>query len=184
MSNTVPGMQPPPDVNGPFRGSSAVASGLLTRGVLRGRRYRRLFPGVYVPAALEVDLALRARAADVLVTGRGVVAGYAAPSCSARRARHPTRLWTCSPGTTTAGSGSGCVVNVSPPTRRRWSAVHRSPRPGARPTAWPDGRRPSLDLVREAALTAAGWRVLRFDADEVLFRPDRLVATVRTELGR
>jgi hypothetical protein len=32
------------DLNGPFRGSDALAAGLLTRGVLRGPRYRRLFP--------------------------------------------------------------------------------------------------------------------------------------------
>ncbi len=44
-------------------------------------------------------------------------------------------------------------------------------------------RRVRRDLVREAALAAAGWRVLRFDADVVLFRPDRLVATVRAELA-
>jgi very-short-patch-repair endonuclease len=44
-------------------------------------------------------------------------------------------------------------------------------------------RRARSDLVREAALAAAGWRVLRFDADEVLFRPDRLVAAVRAELA-
>ena len=44
-------------------------------------------------------------------------------------------------------------------------------------------RRARSDLVREAALAAAGWRVLRFDAEEVLFRPDRLVAPVRAELA-
>jgi very-short-patch-repair endonuclease len=44
-------------------------------------------------------------------------------------------------------------------------------------------RRARLDLVREAALAAAGWRVLRFDADEVLFRRDRVVAAVRAELA-
>ena len=68
----------PIDLSAPFRGSTAVANRLLTPGVLRGRRYRRLFPDVYAPALLEVDLALRARAAGVLVAGRGVVAGYAA----------------------------------------------------------------------------------------------------------
>ncbi len=68
----------PIDLSAPFRGATAVAAGLLTPGVLRGRRYRRLFPDVYAPALLEVDLALRARAAGVLVAGRGVVAGYAA----------------------------------------------------------------------------------------------------------
>lgn len=40
-----------------------------------------------------------------------------------------------------------------------------------------------LDLVREADLVAAGWRVLRFDACTVLGRPDRIVADVRAELA-
>lgn len=83
MSNSLPDPDPDPDrprpdLDGPFRGSTAVRAGLLTRGVLRGPRYRRVFPDVYAPAELEVDLALRARAAGVLVAGRGVVAGYAA----------------------------------------------------------------------------------------------------------
>ena len=56
----------------------AVATGLLTRGQLRSPRFRRLFPDVYAPADLELDLALRARAAGLLVAGRGAVAGYAA----------------------------------------------------------------------------------------------------------
>jgi very-short-patch-repair endonuclease len=68
----------PTDLTAPFRGSAAVAAGSLTRGVLRGPRYRRLFPDVYAPAALEPDLALRARAAGVLVDGRGVVSGWSA----------------------------------------------------------------------------------------------------------
>ena len=44
-------------------------------------------------------------------------------------------------------------------------------------------RRARRDLLREAALTAAGWKVLRFDADVVLFRPDRIAAEVRAELA-
>src|SRR5690349_24827211 len=79
MSNVSPVAEPPlPDLNGPFRGSEAVARGLLTRALLRGPRFRRLFPDVYVPADLEPDLALRARAAGLLVAGCGAVAGYAA----------------------------------------------------------------------------------------------------------
>jgi len=62
----------------PFRGSAAVAAGLVTRGRLRGPHFRRLFPDVYVAAAVEVDLALRARAAHVLVDGRGVLGGWSA----------------------------------------------------------------------------------------------------------
>ena len=68
----------PFEPDGPFRGSTAVAAGLLTRGVLRGPRFRRLFPDVYAPARLETDLLLRSRAAGVLIGGRGVVAGYSA----------------------------------------------------------------------------------------------------------
>ena len=107
----------PVDLTVPFRGSTAIADGLLTPGVLRGRRYRRLFPDVYAPALLEVDLALRARAAGVLVAGRGVVAGYAA-----------AELWGASCGppdvpidvllrTTTAATGCGCTGTGSLPTR-------------------------------------------------------------------
>ena len=44
-------------------------------------------------------------------------------------------------------------------------------------------RRARRDLLREAALTAAGWKILRFDADVVLFRPDRVAAEVRAELA-
>jgi len=70
----MPGM----DLTQPFRGSSAVAAGLLTPGVLRGPRFRRLFPDIYVPAGAEVDLALLSRAAYLLVEGRGALGGYSA----------------------------------------------------------------------------------------------------------
>ncbi len=66
------------DLTAPFRGSAAVAAGLLTSGQLRGPRFQRLFPDVYAPADLEPDLALRSAAAAVLVDGRGVLAGYSA----------------------------------------------------------------------------------------------------------
>lgn len=68
----------PFEPDGPFRGSTAVAAGLLTRGVLRGPRFQKLFPDVYAPAHLENDLLLRSRGAGVLVAERGVVAGYSA----------------------------------------------------------------------------------------------------------
>ena len=62
----------------PFRGSDALAAGQLTRGRLRGPAFRRLFEDVYVRADVPVDLALRSRAAHLLVAGRGVLAGYSA----------------------------------------------------------------------------------------------------------
>ncbi len=40
------------------------------------------------------------------------------------------------------------------------------------------------DLHREAALAAAGWTVLRFDAGTVFRRPDLIVARTRLELAR
>jgi hypothetical protein len=298
MSNSSPDLQRPlpdlapplPDLDGPFRGSTAVRAGLLTRGVLRGPRYRRVFPDVYAPAQLEVDLALRARAAGVLVAGRGVVAGYAAAellgaSCGppdaavdvlttgkygcagirVRRERYSaeeTRMigaatvatadrvaydlarWAptltervaaldalahhC--GVTPAdvvvlrhrylgAHGGGDVhealalvdaraespmesrvrvplVLAELPPEVQYPLVLRGRRyrldlayPRQRVAVEYDGddhrtqRRAPSDLVREAALAAAGWRVLRFDADEVLFRPDHLVATVRAELA-
>ena len=66
------------DFRVPFRGSVAVASGLLTRGVLTGPRFRRVFPDVYVRADVELDLALRSVAALVLVGDEGVLGGYSA----------------------------------------------------------------------------------------------------------
>lgn len=62
----------------PFRGSTAIAAGLLTRGTLRGPRFRRLFPDVYVAAHVPVDLALRSVAALVHAGPGAVLAGYSA----------------------------------------------------------------------------------------------------------
>jgi len=62
-----------------FRGSHAVAAGLVTRDRLRGPRYRRLLPDVYCRAAAgPPDLLLRSLAADRLVEGRGVLSGCSA----------------------------------------------------------------------------------------------------------
>ncbi len=66
------------DLSGPFRGSFVVASGALTRGVLAGPRFRRLFPDIYVPARLEITLAVRAQAAWLLVEPAGAVSGWSA----------------------------------------------------------------------------------------------------------
>jgi very-short-patch-repair endonuclease len=66
------------DLTQPFRGSDAVAAGLLTPAMLRGPRFRRLFPDVYVPARADVDLDLLSRAAYLLVAGRGALGGHSA----------------------------------------------------------------------------------------------------------
>lgn len=62
-----------------FRGSEAVAAGLVTWGRLRGPRFVRLFPDVHAPAGRQPpDLALRARAAGLFIGDRGAVSGWAA----------------------------------------------------------------------------------------------------------
>lgn len=66
-------------MDGPFRGSSAVASGRCTKAELRGPYFRRLFPDVYLPAEHLVDHGLLSRAAYLLVADRGgVLCGYSA----------------------------------------------------------------------------------------------------------
>ena len=65
-------------LTGPFSGSTMIAKGVLTENELRGPRYRRILPDVYLPAAQPVDLAVRARAAGIWAGGEGVVAGWAA----------------------------------------------------------------------------------------------------------
>lgn len=62
----------------PFRGSDAVAAGRIGKGALRGRRFVRLFPDVYVNAGVPLDLRVRAIAAYLNTDGRGIVAGWAA----------------------------------------------------------------------------------------------------------
>ncbi|HYH29275.1 MAG TPA: DUF559 domain-containing protein [Pseudonocardia sp.] len=62
----------------PFRGSTALASGRLTRGALYGPGYRRLYPDIHIDAAAELDLETWSRAAHELVAPCGVLAGHSA----------------------------------------------------------------------------------------------------------
>lgn len=275
----------------PFRGSAAVAAGLVTPAMLRGPRYQRLFPDVYAPSVLKVDLALRARATGVLVAGRGVVAGYAAAELLGASSGPSDALvdvlmphaYRCDglvvhrtrPGpdevtsvgatavTTTARTAFdlarwaptltervtavdaltyACAVDLeevrvlrnrhlgahhggrvapvlalvnpkaeSPMESRMRMALHLGglPAPAVQhpviargkryylDLAYPEIRlaieydgaehltqqRARRDLLREAALTALGWHILRFDADVVLFRPDRIAEVVRAEIA-
>jgi very-short-patch-repair endonuclease len=68
----------PIDLRHPFRGSDAVAAGLVTSKALRGPRFRRLFTGIYVRADVEVTFEVRSRAAYLLLDGRGVLGGFSA----------------------------------------------------------------------------------------------------------
>jgi hypothetical protein len=62
-----------------FRGSAAVAAGLVTAKVLRGPRFLRVFPDTYVRRGAEPpDLWLRSVAAYHYLQGRGVLCGHSA----------------------------------------------------------------------------------------------------------
>ncbi|WP_181779605.1 hypothetical protein [Pseudonocardia pini] len=64
-----------------FRGSAARSAGLVTGAELRGPRFTRPFPDVYVQLAAAAGLSeaeVRIRAAAALVDGRGVLSGYSA----------------------------------------------------------------------------------------------------------
>jgi very-short-patch-repair endonuclease len=66
-------------MDGPFRGSVAVAQGQYTWARLRGPGFQRIFPDVYAAADLPLDLEVRSRAAYLLVADRGgVLAGHSA----------------------------------------------------------------------------------------------------------
>ncbi|OLS96292.1 hypothetical protein BJF90_10995 [Pseudonocardia sp. CNS-004] len=68
----------PIDLRHPFRGTAAVAAGLVTPKTLRGPRFRRLFTGIYIRADAEVTFEVRSRAAYLLLDGRGVLGGFSA----------------------------------------------------------------------------------------------------------
>jgi very-short-patch-repair endonuclease len=61
-----------------FRGTTAVARGLLTADDLRGPNWRRLLPDVHADSRLEVTHALRARAVAGLLLPHAVVSGASA----------------------------------------------------------------------------------------------------------
>ncbi|MDT7581279.1 MAG: hypothetical protein QOK35_2543 [Pseudonocardiales bacterium] len=101
----------------PLRGSAAVAAGALTRARLRGPGFRRLFDDVYVAAAAPVDLALRSRAAHLLVDGRGVLAGLAGgmrPSDFGTECRVDPQLSASCPRSTAEILGAPCGPDDAP----------------------------------------------------------------------
>jgi Protein of unknown function (DUF559) len=62
----------------PFRGSDAVAAGLLTRRQLEGACWRRLYPDVYVHTGVELDHRNLCYAAALMLRERGAVSGRSA----------------------------------------------------------------------------------------------------------
>jgi hypothetical protein len=72
-----------------FRGSDAVAAGVLTRGRLRGPEFRRLFRDVYVPASVRVTHELRSRAASLALPDGAVITGRSAATVRGVRIAWP-----------------------------------------------------------------------------------------------
>jgi very-short-patch-repair endonuclease len=154
--------------NGPFRGDEALRTGVVTRNELYGPRFRRLFPGVFVPVGLVVDFAVRTRAAYLLVEDRGgVLAGYSAAlllgaDCAPRNA--PAEVLVPSD----ARGHPGLLVR-----RDRLPASERTVVGGCRVTtavrtAWDLARR--LPLVEAVVATDALARAGRFAPADLLAR--------------
>ncbi|MFC5992991.1 endonuclease domain-containing protein [Pseudonocardia hispaniensis] len=156
-------------ISGPFRGSEAIARGVLTRGQLRSARYRRILPDIYVHADDRIDLRLRSRAAFLMVARRGgVLAGYSAAELLGAH---------CAPANAPAEVLVGYDVRAHP-----GLLVHRgSPGPGdvcgaggcrvtsPERTAWDLARR--LDLVE--AVVAVDALAGRFAPRDLLARRAR-----------
>lgn len=99
----------------PFLASRALAAGAVTPAQLRGPRFRRLFAGIYVLADVEVDLALRSRAAALAVDG--VLGGWsAAEVLGASCGPADARVEIVAPGCA-AAPASWCAVMCWRPTR-------------------------------------------------------------------
>lgn len=61
-----------------FRGSDAIAAGLVTRKQLAGPRYRRVFRDVYVPAGAAITHELRCECAALILPADAVITGRSA----------------------------------------------------------------------------------------------------------
>jgi very-short-patch-repair endonuclease len=150
-----------------FRGSAAIAAGLVTAKMLRGPRYLRLFPDTYVRRPPEPpDLRLRSLAAYRYVEGRGVLSGHSAAVLLGADCTDPTAPAevTVSGGGQRAHDGLRVHRGVLPEDeiRRCRGALVTSPRR----TAYDLGRRP--DLVEAVVAIDALANVGRFDPTEVL----------------
>lgn len=83
------------DLAGPFRGSEAVAAGVLTAAQLRGPAVRRLFQDVYVPAGIPDTHEVRCEGAALALHPDAVITGRSAATLrgvALARAKDPIEL--------------------------------------------------------------------------------------------
>ncbi|MCA0144582.1 endonuclease domain-containing protein [Blastococcus sp. LR1] len=154
---------PPTLRQGAFRGSRAVADGLLTPNQLRGPAWRRLFEDVYVHDDHPVTHALRACAAAALVVPGSVVTG-----------RSAAVLW----GVDMAAVETDVELTMPPSANPR-----RIPGVQVRRAALPVGH---VRLHRDVPVTSPAATALRLasssDGDEAVVAVDRLAAAGLTTL--
>ena len=130
-------------LGGQFRGTEAVAAGLVTPDQLRGPRYRRVYPDVYLSSDASLDLYARSRAAYLLVRDRGgALVGYSATAllgldCAPRGApaevvlpgaarRHPgLRAYRARLADHDLTTAAGCRLTT--PARTAWDLARRLP---------------------------------------------------------
>jgi hypothetical protein len=72
-----------------FRGSDAIAAGILTPGRLRGPEFERLFRDVYVRASTRVTHELRCRAASLALPNGAAITGRSAATVRGVRTAWP-----------------------------------------------------------------------------------------------
>lgn len=155
-----------------FRGSGAVAAGLVTPKALRGPRFLRLYPDTYVRRGPDPpDLWLRSVAAYRYVEGRGVLSGHSAAvllgaDCGPEDA--PAEVIVPEGG---QRAHAGLLVHRRPLASNEVRPCRSVLVTTATQTAYDLGRRPGLvdAVVAIDALTNAG----RCAPDEVLAIADR-----------
>ena len=133
----------------PFRGSVAVAAGLVTPGVLRGPRFRAQLAAAVRLADPRAQSPMESRIRLAIVFD-----GLPTPVL-----QHPVGPF---------------LLDLAYPAVRLAIEYDGEAHRGQ--------ERALRDLDRQAYLTAAGWKVLRFTAAQVMRRPGWVAARVREEL--
>lgn len=63
---------------GPFRGSEAIAAGVVTRGQLAGPLYQQVYRDVYIPAGMPLTHPVRCECAALVLPGDAAITGRSA----------------------------------------------------------------------------------------------------------